>query len=340
VNQKKGGTADPKKEKEEKKLAEEQRKKELALLFKPTVIQPKVAPGVDPKSLLCQYFKQGQCAKGDKCKFSHDLNVERKGAKIDLYTDRRAPTEESKLNETSESWTQEKLAEVVNAKQTSENQNLPTTIVCKFFIEAVENGKYGWFWECPNGPKCQYRHALPPGYQLKKDKGDEDDAEEVPLEDLIEEERKGVKGVTAVTWESFTKWKADRDARKKQAAEKELKEKQERKTGMSGRELFTFNPDMFIDDDDAVDDQDYDHDEDAPDDPDQPRPEAAAPEDVGNPLPEGVERLDIAQDLFAEDIEDDGGDDDDDEEQGSQENDEQDDDDEDEGAKAGPSGSS
>ena len=35
--------------------------------------------------------------------------------------------------------------------------------ICKFFLSAVENNKYGWFWECPNGPSCHYRHALPPG---------------------------------------------------------------------------------------------------------------------------------------------------------------------------------
>lgn len=31
----------------------------------------------------------GQCAKGFKCKFSHDLNVQRKGEKIDIYSDQR-----------------------------------------------------------------------------------------------------------------------------------------------------------------------------------------------------------------------------------------------------------
>ena len=23
--------------------------------------------------------------------------------------------------------------------------------MCKYFVEAIENAKYGWFWECPNG---------------------------------------------------------------------------------------------------------------------------------------------------------------------------------------------
>ena len=34
--------------------------------------------GVDPKSMVCEYFRAGQCTKGFKCKFSHDLDVERK----------------------------------------------------------------------------------------------------------------------------------------------------------------------------------------------------------------------------------------------------------------------
>lgn len=59
--------------------------------------------------------------------------------------------------------------------------------ICKFFIEALENNKYGWFWECPNGAsKCHYRHALPPGFQLKKDKKKEDKADEISIEDLVE----------------------------------------------------------------------------------------------------------------------------------------------------------
>ena len=38
---------------------------------------------------MCEFYKAGQCAKGFKCKFSHDLNVQRKGEKIDIYTDKR-----------------------------------------------------------------------------------------------------------------------------------------------------------------------------------------------------------------------------------------------------------
>lgn len=45
--------------------------------------------GVDPKSILCQFFKAGVCEKGSKCKFSHDPNVERRAEKINLYADLR-----------------------------------------------------------------------------------------------------------------------------------------------------------------------------------------------------------------------------------------------------------
>lgn len=31
------------------------------------------------------------------------------------------------------------------------NPKTTTDIVCKFFIDAIESGRYGWFWECPNG---------------------------------------------------------------------------------------------------------------------------------------------------------------------------------------------
>ena len=58
------------------------------MLYKPIQTQ-KAPPGVDPKSLVCEFFKSGTCGKGAKCKFSHDLAVERKAAKIDIYTDQR-----------------------------------------------------------------------------------------------------------------------------------------------------------------------------------------------------------------------------------------------------------
>ncbi|KAJ8533967.1 hypothetical protein K7X08_007291 [Anisodus acutangulus] len=102
--------------------------------------------GVDPKSILCEFFKEGQCAKGFKCKFSHDLNIQRKGEKIDIFSDKR---DEEKG--TMEDWDQETLEKVVASKSQESNKNKPTDIVCKYFLEAVEKKQYGWFWVCPNG---------------------------------------------------------------------------------------------------------------------------------------------------------------------------------------------
>ena len=75
-------------QREKEKAASEQAKREAADLFKPVQVQ-KVPFGVDPKTVLCIFFKQGNCEKGRKCKFSHDLAVERKGEKRDLYSDTR-----------------------------------------------------------------------------------------------------------------------------------------------------------------------------------------------------------------------------------------------------------
>ena len=53
----------------------------------------------DPKNTVCPYFKVGLCEKSaDKCKFSHDLTLEKKDAKINLYNDPRN-LKNSKLKE-------------------------------------------------------------------------------------------------------------------------------------------------------------------------------------------------------------------------------------------------
>ena len=73
---------------EKAKAEEEKRAKEQAALLKPVQTQ-KVPFGVDPKTVLCAFFKAGSCEKGTKCKFSHDLNVGRKVEKRNLYDDGR-----------------------------------------------------------------------------------------------------------------------------------------------------------------------------------------------------------------------------------------------------------
>ena len=60
--------------------------------------------------------------KGDKCKFSHDLSIERKAEKRSLYCDMR---DDDKETDTMDKWDEDKLKEVVEKKHGSGNR--PTT---------------------------------------------------------------------------------------------------------------------------------------------------------------------------------------------------------------------
>jgi zinc finger CCCH domain-containing protein 15 len=51
-------------QREKEKAAAEQARKEAAELFKPIQTQ-KVPFGVDPKTVLCQFYKAGYCEKGN-----------------------------------------------------------------------------------------------------------------------------------------------------------------------------------------------------------------------------------------------------------------------------------
>ena len=178
------------KEKIEKKKEQEQ-KALLASLFGSlsSIKQNELREGEDPKSVLCAYFKAGVCEKGKRCKFSHDLELDGKSAKIDIHSDPRD-------------------------YKGSVKDPARTDITCVHFIEAVEKNVYGWNWECPNGVKCVYVHALPVGFVLEREKKDlakarEDDEEEQTIEELIEEERAKLPtvGQTPVTKDSFFAWK-------------------------------------------------------------------------------------------------------------------------------------
>ncbi|MXQ84065.1 hypothetical protein E5288_WYG012130 [Bos mutus] len=85
----------------EKKLKKDDKKKalqELNELFKPVVAAQKITR---------------QCTKGDKCKFSHDLTLEKKCEKQSVYIDAR---DEELENDTMDNWDEKKLEEVVNKK--------------------------------------------------------------------------------------------------------------------------------------------------------------------------------------------------------------------------------
>ncbi|CAK3924949.1 metal ion binding [Lecanosticta acicola] len=248
-------------QREKEKAAAEQAKREAADLFKPVQIQ-KVPFGVDPKTIVCQFFKKGHCDKGKKCKFSHDLDAGRKQEKKSLYTDTRDGEEEeegeeaTKKKDNMEDWDEEKLRSVVMSKHG--NPKTTTDKVCKFFIEAVENQKYGWFWTCPNGGnECKYKHSLPHGFVLKtkeqraaeKAAMDKSPLNTLTLEDFLESERHKLTGtLTPVTPESFAQWKKGRLDKK--AAEAEAQKMKE----ATGRALFEKGDWEASDDDDDDDD--------------------------------------------------------------------------------------
>lgn len=76
---------------------------------------------------MCAFFKQGQCTKGDKCKFSHDLSIERKAEKRSLYCDMR---DDDKEEDTMDKWDEDKLKEVVEKKHGGGTR--PTTDIVSY----------------------------------------------------------------------------------------------------------------------------------------------------------------------------------------------------------------
>lgn len=94
---------------------------------------------------------------------------------------------------------------------------------------------------------------MPPGYVLKKDKKKEDKPNELSLVELIERERAALgDNTTRVTLETFLAWKKRKlqEKRDKLAAEEERKKSdfsKGRQFGISGREIFSFNPSLVDD---------------------------------------------------------------------------------------------
>jgi len=138
-----------------------------------------------------------------------------------------------------------KLAEVVAKKAVGKGHN-PGAGICKAFIAAVESNKYGWFWECPNGEKCLYRHALPPGFKLKRDQPKEEKVVERAIEDIIEEEKLNLLGPgTPMNEENFKQWRAkilakrEKEAKKDRAAALLLGKK-------TGRQLLEESGDSYL----------------------------------------------------------------------------------------------
>lgn len=230
--------------KKAKKELEAAREAEMAGLFKTVQKKQVIGKEIDPKSVLCDHFKAGSCRYGAKCRFSHDMEQGRKVAKINLYQDPR----EVDLKE----------GEKSNIRQE----------VCKYFLDAVENSKYGWLWVCEDGKDCVYRHALPEGFVLKKDqaakKKEEDDDDKPTFEEELEIKRKALdfSKCTSMTYELFLEFKERKKA--KRAAEieqqrKEAEQKNKQSKGLdvlSGRALFEYQPQLFKDDEGAEENYD------------------------------------------------------------------------------------
>lgn len=177
---------------------------------------------------------------------------------IDVYVDQRE--QKKPADETMDDWDMTKLEQVVKTKHGG--QKATTDIVCKYFLDALEKRLYGWFWHCPNGESCLYKHCLPPGYVLtaKKKPEDVEDEETEPIEELIERERSALpSGGTPVTFETFQAWKLRKKEEKRIELE-EAKKKAAKESGrsvMSGRDLFAYDPSLFVDDDGAAADDVY-----------------------------------------------------------------------------------
>lgn len=106
-----------------------------------------------------------------------------------------------------------------------------------------------------------YRHALPAGFILRKDKTKEENLEEeISLEELIENERSALgPNVTRISLETFLSWKKRKRQERIAKDEQDMERKRAdfsagRSLGVSGREVFEFRPDLVDDDDEEADD--------------------------------------------------------------------------------------
>lgn len=181
------------------------------------------------------------------------------GAKIDVFTDQRDELFGNK--DTIDNWDEQKLSEAVNFNQKKYQQTNQTAKICKFFLEAIEKKKYGWFWVCPNGYNCIYRHCLPPDYVFKSDKAQvTEEKKDDDLAQRIDAERDKLDGkkLTPVTEELFFKWLKKRQQRlekeRQDRIKEDLKEKgyNVKKKMVTGRMLFEKDKTIFTDAADAV----------------------------------------------------------------------------------------
>lgn len=104
------------------KLETEAKKKQEAIR-KSSIVRQVIPVGVDPKTVMCINFQNGNCEKGTNCQFAHELKK----------------TEVKKV--------ENPLAE--------KRQRM----VCRFLIDALNSGEYTKNWVCPL-PNCFDIHKL------------------------------------------------------------------------------------------------------------------------------------------------------------------------------------
>ncbi|KAM0673805.1 Translation machinery-associated protein 46 [Gurleya vavrai] len=163
------------------------------------LIQPKAPIGTDPKEIMCVYYLNKMCDKGDKCKYGHEKK------KIEQIVEKEEEISKNKL-------------------------------VCRFLIDAINDGQLTKNWECPN-VNCKDIHKL-------VEVGDV----EISLEEFIELKRQNVVEEDFITEESFKQWKH----KKKMEDEEHKRRVKMMKEGITGSELFREKPEMFVDDEEAL----------------------------------------------------------------------------------------
>ncbi|XP_063901826.1 zinc finger CCCH domain-containing protein 15 homolog [Zophobas morio] len=92
---------------------------------KNTFFKPLIVPAKTEKTVVCSLYKRGLCAKGDNCKFSHDLSS------LKDFSEPKQRSIPAGLSENS------------------------TSIICKYFLTACEKGLFGPLWQCPQWIKAK-----------------------------------------------------------------------------------------------------------------------------------------------------------------------------------------
>lgn len=224
----------------------EERKEE-----KPDVgVLQKVPVGIDPKTVFCINYKNGVCQKdSNECKFSHEPNAEKR---IALLMQEGQRKKEQALEAAEKKRIEAERIEKEKKEKKEKSTTAAPERICKYYIDALKTGKHNPKWVCPIGSACQDKHSPPEGYSLK-DAFEED----ITIEEYIEVERaKLPEKQMPMTAELFERWKKEREQQKI----RDEKEKEKIKEGNirlgkilpSGKDLFVYKPDLFVDDEEAM----------------------------------------------------------------------------------------